>query len=248
MSLDDYKEVNLHGTINLAQVAAAKGVKRFVFLSSIKVNGEFTRAGQIFSGSDTPHPTDNYGISKLKTEEALLKLAGETGMEVSIIRPPLVYGAAVKGNFRQLLSCIYKGWPLPLASIAAKRSYINLNNLVSLIEICMTHPMAANRVFTVSDNEDISIADLVNRMAFQLGVKPRLLPFPSKLLEVAGVIFRKEPITQRLCKPLLVDVTDAKRLLGWLPNTSVDQGLGDAAKWYLEEQTEALRPSMMRVN
>lgn len=223
--LSEYRKVNVEGTLNLARQAAQAGVKRFIFISSIKVNGEQTPLGEPFTPDDTPAPEDPYGISKYEAEQGLHQLAQETEMEVVIIRPPLVYGPGVKGNFATLKRLVEKGVPLPLGAIHNKRSLVALDNLVDLIVTCIDHPAAANQTFLAGDGEDLSTTDLLRRLANAMGKKARLIPVPPKFLAWFAKLLGKEAITQRLCGNLQVDISKAKNLLGWQPPVSVDEGL-----------------------
>lgn len=223
--LAEFRKVNVDGTLNLARQAAKACVKRFIFISSVKVNGEYTDTGAPFTELDKPHPQDAYGISKLEAELGLLKIAQETGMEVVIIRPPLIYGVGVKANFASLLSVVKRGIPLPLGAINNKRSFIYVENLVSFILHCVYHPLAANEVFLVSDGQDLSTTGLLKACASAMGVKSRLLPVPQKLIEVVAAMLGKRAVAQRLCGNLQVDITKARELLGWNPAYSVVDGL-----------------------
>jgi nucleoside-diphosphate-sugar epimerase len=227
--LSVFRETNVAGTLNLASQAAAAGVHRFVFISSIKVNGEHPKGDKPFTETDTPNPQDAYGISKLEAEQGLLKIAQETGMEVVIIRPPLVYGAGVKANFLSMMRAIRKGIPLPLGAIHNKRSFVYTGNLVSLILKCIDHPAAANQVFLVSDGHDLSTTELLKECAVALDVKSRLLPVPQKLIEIGAAMLGKANVAQRLCGNLQVDITKARTLLGWEPPFSVADGLKKTA-------------------
>ena len=232
--LTEFRRVNGHGTTALARQAAAAGVKRFVFLSSIKVNGEFTKLGKPFTADDFPAPIDPYGISKHEAEQSLRQIAAETGMEVVIIRSPLVYGPGVKANFRAMMNWLARGLPLPLAAVTEnRRSLVALDNLVDLIATCLDHPSAANQTFLVSDGEDLSTAALLKRTAQALGHPARLFPIPPLLLRLAASIFNKQEAYQRLCGSLQIDITRTKRLLGWAPPISVDEGLSRAAAGFI---------------
>lgn len=229
----EFRQVNVEGTLALARQAAQAGVKRFVFISSIKVNGEGTPLGQPYTAFDKPAPLDPYGISKYEAEEGLKALAAETGMEVVIIRPVLVYGSGVKANFRSMMSWMNKGVPLPLGSIHNKRSMVALDNLVDLITTCIDHPAAANQTFLVSDGEDLSTTELLKRTAQALGKTSRLLPFPARLLEWGASVVGKGAIAQRLCGSLQVDIRHTCETLGWQPPVSVDQALKKTADAFL---------------
>jgi nucleoside-diphosphate-sugar epimerase len=211
--------------LNLARQAAAAGVQRFVFVSSVKVNGEETLPGQAFTESDAPAPQDPYGQSKHEAEMALRQLAAATGMEVVIIRPTLVYGPGVKANFAALMRAVQRGWPLPLGTVHNQRSLVALDNLVDLIVTCLYHPAAANQTFLVSDGQDLSTADLVRCMARAAGVSARLLPVPVLALRLASGALGKGSVVQRLCSNLQVDISKASNLLGWVPPVCLDEGL-----------------------
>ncbi len=235
-SLAEFRRVNVAGTLNLARQAAEAGVRRFVFLSSIKVNGEETAAGQFFTEKDTPAPQDAYALSKWEAEQGLLQLAAETGMEVVIIRPPLVYGPAVKGNFFAMMRWLARGVPLPLGAIHNQRSLVALDNLVDLIITCIDHPAAANQIFLVSDGEELSTTELLLRTAAALNRPARLFPVPQKIV-IAGLrCLGKADLAQRLCGSLQVDSGKARRLLGWLPPVGVDEGLRKTAQYFREHQ------------
>jgi nucleoside-diphosphate-sugar epimerase len=223
--LTAFRAVNLDSTLNLARQAAAAGVKRFVFISSVKVNGEVTLPGQAFTEADAPGPQDAYGQSKYEAEQGLRQLAVDTGMEVVIIRPPLVYGPGVKANFASLMRAVQKGWPLPLGAVYNQRSLVALDNLVDFIITCITHPQAANQTFLVSDGQDLSTTELVRGMALAAGVPARLLPVPVWALQAGASLLGKGDAVQRLCGNLQVDIAKARTLLGWVPPVSVSEGL-----------------------
>jgi len=226
-----YRQVNVEGTANLARQAAAAGVRRFVFLSSIKVNGEFTKMGTPFAADDVPGPEDPYGISKHEAEELLRKIAAETGMEVVIIRPPLVYGPGVKANFKSMLHWLARGVPLPLAAVTEnRRSLVALDNLVDLIITCIDHPAAANQTFLVADGEDVSTAALLQRMAHAMDRKARLFPVPVWMLESAAALLGKRDVARRLCGSLQVDIQQTRQRLGWAPPIGLNEGLRRAVQ------------------
>lgn len=232
-SLTEFRRVNVQGTANLARQAAATGVRRFVFLSSIKVNGEFTELGRPFTADDVLSPKDPYGISKHEAEQLLRQIAADTGMEVVIIRPPLVYGPGVKANFESMMRWLAHGVPLPLAAVTGnRRSLAALDNLVDLIVTCLHHPAAANQTFLVSDGEDLPTADLLKRMGTALGHPARLFYIPPALLKLGATVVNKHSIYQRLCGSLQLDITKTRELLGWTPPVSVDQGLRRAAEGF----------------
>lgn len=224
-ALAAFRTVNVEGTLNLARQAAAAEVKRFVFISSAKVHGESTRAGRAFTEADAPSPQDAYASSKDEAEQGLRQLAADTGMEVVIIRPPLVYGTGVKANFAALMRAVQRGCPLPLGAVHNQRSLVALDNLVDFIVTCITHSKAANQTFLVSDGKDLSTTELVRGMASAAGVPARLLPVPVWALQAAGNLLGRGDAVQRLCGDFQVDISKAKALLGWVPPVSVDEGL-----------------------
>ena len=223
--LTAFRSVNVDGTLNLARQAAAAGVKRFVFISSVKVNGESTPPGRAFTEADAPNPQDAYGQSKHEAEQGLRQLAADTGMAVVIIRPPLVYGPGVKANFAALMRVVQRGWPLPLGAVHNQRSLVALDNLVDFIVTCITHPQAANQNFLVSDGQDLSTTELVRGMAQAAGVPARLLPVPVWALQAGASLLGTGDAVQRLCGNLQVDISKARSLLGWVPPVSVEEGL-----------------------
>lgn len=231
--LKTYREVNVSSTLNLARQAAIVGVRRFVFVSSIKVNGEFTQEGRPFTADDAPAPEDPYGLSKHEAEQLLRQIATETGMEVVIIRPPLVYGPGVKANFESMMRWLARGVPLPLAAVTQnRRSLVALDNLVDLIITCLSHPAAANQTFLVSDGEDLSTAGLLRRIGAALGQPARLFYVPPSLLKLGAQAVNRPGIYQRLCGSLQLDIAKTRQLLGWTPPVSVDEGLRRAAKGF----------------
>ncbi len=223
-SLASFRSVNVDGTLNLARQAAKNGVKRFLFLSSIKVNGEKTDTIP-FHPLTPPAPEDPYGISKLEAEEGLLQIAKETDLEVVIIRPPLVYGKEAGGNFARLRRLATLGIPLPLGSIHNKRSLVGIDNLCSLIKICLDHPNATKAPLLVSDNQDVSTPDLIRLLAASADKSIRLLPFPFPLLKLFATLCGRGPEIKRLSENLQVDCSDTIRLLDWQPPLSLEQGI-----------------------
>lgn len=235
--LAEFRRINVDGTLNLAKQAAAAGVKRFVFLSSVKVNGEQTVAGVPFTADQPTSPSDPYGVSKAEAEEGLRALAQETGMEVVIIRPPLVYGPGVKANFLAMMRWLSRGVALPLGSVTEnRRSLVALDNLVDLIVTCIDHPNAANQTFLVSDGEDLSTAELLRRMGRTLGRPARLIPIPVEVLKFGATVLGRAGVAQRLCGSLQVDIAKTRDLLGWSPPVSVDEGLRRTALHRLNAQ------------
>lgn len=212
-----FREVNTAGTLNLAQQAADSGVKRFIFISSIKVNGEKTFPGKPFQYDDKPMPEDAYGISKAEAEAGLRQIALKTGMEVVIIRPPLVYGPGVKANFAAIMSLAKKNLPLPLGAINNKRSLVAIDNLVSLVVTCVYHPKAANQIFLVSDDHDLSTTAMLRIMSEVNGKTAMLIPVPVKLLSLFGNMIGKQAIVERLCGDLQVNIEHTKNTLDWGP-------------------------------
>jgi UDP-4-keto-D-QuiNAc 4-reductase len=230
-SLQEFRRVNVEGTVALGRWAAEAGVQRFVFISSVKVLGERTLPCAPFSEDTPPAPEDAYGISKWEAEQGLQQLALETGMEVVIIRPPLVYGPGVKANFRSMMRWLSRGVPLPLGAVTQnRRSFVALGNLVDLIVVCTRHPAAANQTFLVSDGEDLSTAELLNRMRRVLRQRVFLPAVPVHLLEWSARLSGKKGIYDRLCGSLQVDITKTQKLLEWSPPLTVDQGLALVAK------------------
>ncbi|WP_194442093.1 UDP-glucose 4-epimerase family protein [Pseudoalteromonas simplex] len=229
--LSEFKAINTHGTVNLAKQAVQAGVKRFIFISSIKVNGESTTGNSPFKSTDQPAPEDPYGISKAEAELQLLELGKQTGMEIVIIRPPLVYGEGVKANFASLMRLVGKGLPLPFRLITKnKRSLVSVYNLVDLIKECIDHPKAANQVFLVSDDQDLSTAEMVALMAKVQG-KPNIgIPVPLWCFKLAGKLLAKQDVIDRLTGSLQLDITHTKNTLNWSPPYSVEHGFNLAAK------------------
>lgn len=219
--LAEYRKVNVQGTLRLAAQAAQAGVKRFIFISSIKVNGEGTRLGQPYTADDLPAPCDPYGISKMEAEQQLRLLSQETGMEVVIIRPVLVYGPGVKANFRKMMEWLNKGVALPLGAIHNRRSLVALDNLVDLIVTCLHHPAAANQTFLVSDDDDMSTSELLTRIGKALAKPARLIPVPATLLQWCMILIGRRGVGQRVCGSLQVDIKKTRDLLGWTPPSTV---------------------------
>ncbi|ANF85240.1 NAD-dependent dehydratase [Pseudomonas antarctica] len=230
--LQAFREVNVDATLKLAQQAADAGVKRFIFISSIKVNGEETRAHRAFTAHDVPAPLDDYGVSKLEAEQALLALAGRTSMDVVIIRPVLVYGPGVKANFERMLSVVNKKLPLPFRTIDNRRSLVFIDNLVDLICVCIKHPAAANQVFLVSDDNDLSIGQILEKLAVAMNKPSCVFSFPYFLLNAAASLVGKKEFLQRLCGSLQVDITDTRKRLGWTPPVSVEEAFAITARHY----------------
>ncbi|MDI1273039.1 SDR family oxidoreductase [Polaromonas sp.] len=223
--LGSFRRVNVEGTLNLARQAAAAGVRRFVFVSSIKVNGEATPPGKPFSESDAPLPADAYGVSKLEAEQGLRELAVRTGMEVTIIRPPLVYGPGVKANFAALLGAIQKGRLLPLGAVQNLRSFVAIDNLVDFIFTCADHPLAANETFFVSDGHDLSTPGLVHGLARAAGVSARVPSVPLWALQAGAALLGKRDALERLCGNLQLDISKARHVLDWAPPLGVADAL-----------------------
>lgn len=224
--LTEFRRVNVTGTIALARQAAAAGVRRLVYLSSVKVNGE----EGVFSEEDDPSPDDAYGTSKHEAEVSLRQIAGETGMDVVIVRPPLVYGPGVRANFQALARLVARGVPLPLGAIHNRRSLVALDNLVDFVVTCLLHPSAVNETFLVSDGEDLSTPDLIRRLGLAMNQPVRLIPVPAALLNAAATLMGKRDSASRLTGSLQVDISKARRLLHWSPPISVDEGLRRAVR------------------
>jgi len=234
--LTEFRKVNTASTLNLARQAADQGVRRFIFISSVKVNGERTIAGMPFRPTDDDIPTDPYGLSKYEAEQGLLELADETGMEVVIIRPPLIYGPNVKANFASMLKWVSKGIPLPFGSVTHnKRSLIALENLADFIVHCIDHPKAANEVFLISDGEDVSTTALFEKVANAFGKKPHLLPVPVSLMTFSAALIGKKVVADRLFGSLQVDSSKAGDLLDWKPVITMDEQLKKTAEAYIKK-------------
>lgn len=233
-----FHSANVSFTKMLADNAVAAGVRRFIFISTVKVNGEYTEPGISFSSNDLPNPkaNDEYAISKLKAEQSLQKIAKETGLELVIIRPPLVYGPGVKGNFLSLLKMLDRGLPLPFGAIHNQRSLVGLNNLIDLIITCLNHPAANNQIFFVSDNEDLSTTVLLKRMGKALNKPSRLIPISSNIFKIGLNIIGKKNLSQRLLENLQIDTHQTKELLNWSPPSSVDDELQRTTEWYLKQK------------
>lgn len=234
--LSEYRRVNVDGTVNLARQAAVCGVRRFVFLSSVKVNGDNTQPGQAFRAEDRPAPADAYGRSKHEAEVELSRLGGEHGMEVVTIRPPLVYGPGVKANFLTLMRWVYKGHPLPFARVRNARSLIALDNLVDLVRLCCQHPAAANAAFMAADGEDVSTAELITRLGAALDRPARLFPVHPKLLRALATAAGRGAQAGKLLGNLQVDARATRERLDWQPVVSMDQALASTARHFLEER------------
>lgn len=227
--LEAFREVNTRGTLNLARQAAFLGVRRFVFISSIGVNGN--QSLRPFNEEDAPDPVESYAVSKLEAEQGLMRLGQQTGMEIVIIRPPLVYGANAPGNFGKLMSAVKRGLPLPLGAVTGnRRTLIGLDNLLDFILTCINHPAAANQVLLAGDDEDLSTTELLRRMSAALDAPARLLPVPVSIIRVAAALLGKGAMIDRLCGSLQVDISKARDILGWVPPFSVDEGLARAAR------------------
>lgn len=232
--LSEYRSVNVAGTLKLAESAARSGVKRFIFISSIKVNGEGTVPGKPYTADDMPAPVDAYGISKMEAEQRLMLLGNATGMEIVIIRPVLVYGPGVKANFRSMMSWLNKGVPLPLGAIPNQRSLVALDNLVDLVVTCLDHAAAANQTFLVSDDDDMSTTELLKRMGEALQTPVRLIPVPAWLLLRGAALLGRKDVARRLCGSLQVDISETRSLLGWTPPLTVAQALSKTARSFQE--------------
>ncbi len=232
--LSEYRRVNVDGTMNLARQAAASGVRRFIFLSSVKVNGDNTQPGQAFRADDRPAPADAYGRSKHEAEVELSRLTGEHGMEVVTIRPPLVYGPGVKANLLTLMRWVHRGYPLPFARVRNARSLLALDNLVDLVRLCCEHPGASNTVFMAADGEDVSTAELMTRLGAALDRPARLVPVHPKLLLALATVAGKRAQAGKLLGNLQVDARATRERLGWKPVVSMDQALAATALHFLE--------------
>ncbi len=233
--LSAFRLANVEGTRALAHAAARAGVRRLVFLSSIKVNGESTTGRAPFAEDDFPAPVDPYGVSKREAEDVLLRLGRDGPMEVVVIRPPLVYGPGVKANFLAMMRWLHRGVPLPLGAIHNRRTLVGVDNLVDLVATCLVHPSAANQVFLAGDGEDLSTTGLLRRLAAALGVPARLVPVPVSWLESAAALLGKRSVARRLFGNLQADISKAHRTLGWTPPVRVDDGLRRTAEHFLRQ-------------
>jgi nucleoside-diphosphate-sugar epimerase len=230
-----FRLVNTAGTLALAEAAADAAVRRFVFVSSIKVNGEETRAGRPFTERDPPGPVDPYGQSKWEAEQALGDLSRRTGMEVCVVRPPLVYGPGVRANFLRLLQAVARGLPLPLGGLTNRRSILFVDNLADALATCAFHPAAAGETFLVADEPSLTPPELIRSLAAALGRRPRLVPVPASLMQLAGRVTGREAAVQRLCGTLEIDPTHIRTTLDWTQPFSTEAGLERTARWYRED-------------
>lgn len=233
-----YRSVNTEGTLQLARQAAVAGVKRFIFISSVKVNGESTLPGQRFSPVSEYIPTDPYGLSKYQAEQGLRELSLRTGMEVVIIRPPLIYGPGVKANFLKMMRWVEKGIPLPLGSIANQRSLLGIDNLLDFIGVCLNHPKAAGQTFLISDDHDVSITELLKEIASTMHRSLSLLAVPQFILERGLILLGQGHIAERLCASLQLDITLTKTLLSWKPPYGFRDQINKTVAAYLSERSD----------
>jgi nucleoside-diphosphate-sugar epimerase len=237
--LGEFRSVNVGGTLGLARQAAEAGVQRFLFVSSIKVNGEATQPGRPFQADDAPAPLDPYGISKWEAEHELKALGEESGMEIVIVRPSLIYGPGVKANFESMMRWLAKGVPLPLGAVRHnRRTLLALDNLVDLLSSCLDHPAAANEVFLAGDDEDVSTATLLERLAQAMSRPARLLPVPVWMLEAGGAVLGKKDVVRRLCGSLQVDIRKSREMLGWSPPIGLDQALRKTAAHFMQHRVQ----------
>jgi nucleoside-diphosphate-sugar epimerase len=220
-----FRKINVGGTLNLARQAAASGVKRFVFISTIGVNGPQTKTGAPFKEVDEPQPHNAYAISKLEAEKGLFDIAKSTGMDIVVIRPPLVYGYKAPGNFGLLMRVLLRGWPLPFGGIKNLRSFVALDVLVDFILTCLAHPNAANQIFLVSDDHDVSTSELLISLTREAGMPCHLLPVPMWFLKLCSMIVGKRNMMLSLCGNLQLDISKARNVLGWRPPFSFNEGI-----------------------
>lgn len=232
--LQEHRRVNTEGSATLARAAARAGVQRFVYLSTIKVNGERT-TGKPFTETDAPDPADAYGLSKLEAEQQLARIADETGLAATIFRPPLMYGPGVKGNFRRLISLVRRRIPLPLASIANARSILGVDNMVSAIDAVLLRPQPVSGTFLVSDGHDLSTPELVRRIGVATGLNPLVFACPPSLLLAAASLAGKGGEARRMIESLSVDCGKLRRELQWNPPVSIDAGIAAAVQWQLQK-------------
>ncbi len=234
--LSEFRKVNVAGTINLAKQAVRANVRRFIFVSSIKVNGEKTE-GNYFTESDVPAPQDPYGISKFEAEQSLLEIARLTGLEVVILRPPLMYGPAVKANFYQLMNAIYKRWPLPLGKVNNQRSLLYVSTFADAIKTCLIHPNASGKTFLVSDEKSLSTAELIEKMGHFLQSSPRLFNIPVAWMKLGGKCLGKASVIDRLTSSLVIDSNKIRQELSWASPYSFDAGIQKTAEWFLANKS-----------
>lgn len=234
-SLAAYRAVNVEGTLQLAEQAAKMGARRLIYLSSIKVDFDQTASAGCVNSLNKSFTKDPYAISKWEAEQALHEVSAKTSLEVVIIRPPLVYGPGVKGNFLSMLGWLNRGVPLPLGAIQNRRSLVGIDNLVNLIVTCIDHPAAANQIFLVSDGEDLSTTELVRQIGTALGTPARLIPVPATLLGLAARMAGKQEVAERLLGNLQVNISKTKETLGWAPLVSMEDGFKKTATWYLSQ-------------
>jgi len=231
-SAEEYRLVNATATRQLAEACARYGVRRMIFLSSVKVNGECTPA-RPFTEEDEPAPLDAYGVSKLEAEQGMIAVGKMTGLETVVVRPPLVYGPGVRANFRRLLGVVARVRPLIVPGLRSKRSMIALANLADILAVCAENPQAANQVFLVSDNEDVTVSDLIQRLAHAMNRRILVLPASEGLLRFAAKVLGKEQEVRRLVDPLQVSPYKAMRQLRWSPPVDMNAGLAATVEWYL---------------
>jgi nucleoside-diphosphate-sugar epimerase len=230
MAIEEFRNINTRATLELADQAAIIGVKRFLYLSTIAVNGVFTAPGEYFTEQSEPSPKSSYATSKYESELGLLKIAQKYPMEVTIIRPPMIYGFNAPGNFSRLISIIKTRIPLPFAQAKSLRSFIFIQNLVSFITLCVHHPSAGNELFLVSDNDDVSLNDLVSQISYNLEFRPRVFSFSLRLLGLVLIIFGQRTLVNQMFKPMRINVSKARALLGWRPPFSSLMGLNLSVK------------------
>ena len=233
-----FRRTNVEATVNLARQAANAGVRRFVFVSTIKINGEHSVPGKPFVESDAAAPDDPYAVSKWEAEQALLRLGAETGLEVVIVRPPLVYGPGVRANFLQLLRRVHSGWPTPFKAISNERSLLFVGNLADALILCATHVEAAGQTYLLDDGVALSSSDLVAAIASSLGVPNRDVAIPVWVLNTAARVFGQQALAERLTRSLVVSNRKICTQLGWRPPFTIDQGLRLTARWYAQQATE----------
>lgn len=235
---EEFMDINFHGTRNLAEQSVQKGVKRFVFISSIGVNGKSTKPGVVLTEKDGESPYNSYTVSKLKAEQALRKIEKETGMEVVIIRPPLVYGPGVKANFLKLLNFVNSELPFPFAGVQNKRSFIAIDNMVDAIARCAAHEKAGGKTFFVSDDQSLSTSQLIEKISTAMGVNFRLFHFPPSIFKMILTVLGKKNIYNQLWEDLAIDSASIREHLGWRPKIGVDEGIRKTVHWYLENFPE----------
>lgn len=234
--ISEFRQVNVEASANLARQAIEAGVKRMIFISTIGVLGNYSLAP--FCETDEPQPSNAYAVTKWEAEQKLNDIAKSSGLEMVMIRPPLVYGPGVKANFYRLMDHVAKGKPLPFGRVVNARDFVSVKNLSHLISVCLAHPKASGELFLVADRESVSTPQLIRKLAQHLGVYPRLLPVPEILLHWGARLLQKERFYHSVCSSLQIDTAKAWQLLDWQPMQTLDEGLGETVAWYKQQKED----------